>query len=217
MYSFSHLRQFISLALFSVLIAFTLTAWGQTTSPSTARILVVGDSLSSEYGLTRGTGWVALLKKALTEARIESEILNASISGDTTSGGVTRLKRLLDKHTPSLVILELGGNDALRGLPLEMTRQNLNTMAAQARESGAKVVIVGMQIPPNYGREYATGFKEVFESVAKQNKASLVPFLLEGVAADPKYLQADNLHPNELAQPQMMRNVLEVVLALLKT
>ena len=217
MYSFSHLRQFISLALFSVLIAFTLTAWGQTASPSTARILVVGDSLSSEYGLTRGTGWVALLKKALTEARIESEILNASISGDTTSGGVTRLKRLLDKHTPSLVILELGGNDALRGLPLEMTRQNLNTMATQARESGAKVVIVGMQIPPNYGREYATGFKEVFESVAKQNKASLVPFLLEGVAADPKYLQTDNLHPNELAQPQMMRNVLEVVLELLKT
>ncbi len=214
---FSHLRQFFSLALFSVLIAFTLTARGQTAPPSTARILVVGDSLSSEYGLTRGTGWVALLKKALTEARIESDIVNASISGDTTSGGVTRLKRLLDKHTPSLVILELGGNDALRGLPLEMTRQNLNTMAIQARESGAKVVIVGMQIPPNYGREYATGFKEVFESVAKQNKASLVPFLLEGVAADPKYLQADNLHPNELAQPQMMRNVLEVVLSLLKT
>lgn len=127
------------------------------------------------------------------------------------------MKRLLDKHMPSLVIIELGGNDALRGLPLEMTRQNLNTMATQARERGAKVVIVGMQIPPNYGREYATGFKEVFETVAKQNKASLVPFLLEGVAADPKYLQADNLHPNELAQPQMMRNVLEVVLALLKT
>ena len=217
MSSFSHLRQFVSLALFSVLIAFTLTTRGQTAAPSTARILVVGDSLSSEYGLTRGTGWVALLKKALTDARIESDIVNASISGDTTSGGVTRLKRLLDKHTPSLVILELGGNDALRGLPLEMTRQNLNTMATQASESGAKVVIVGMQIPPNYGREYATGFKEVFESVAKQNKASLVPFLLEGVAADPKYLQADNLHPNELAQPQMMRNVLEVVLALLKT
>ncbi len=217
MSSFSHLRQFVSLALFSVLIAFTLTARGQTAPPSTARILVVGDSLSSEYGLTRGTGWVTLLKKALTEARIESDIVNASISGDTTSGGVTRLKRLLDKHTPSLVILELGGNDALRGLPLEMTRQNLNTMATQARESGAKVVIVGMQIPPNYGREYAIGFKEVFESVAKQNKASLVPFLLEGVAADPKYLQADNLHPNELAQPQMMRNVLEVVLAWLKT
>jgi acyl-CoA thioesterase-1 len=217
MSSFSQLRQFISLALFSVLIAFTLTARGETAPPPTARILVVGDSLSSEYGLTRGTGWVALLKKALTEARIESDILNASISGDTTSGGVTRLKRLLDKHTPNLVILELGGNDALRGLPLEMTRQNLNTMATQARESGAKVVIVGMQIPPNYGREYATGFKEVFESVAKQNKASLVPFLLEGVAADPKYLQADNLHPNELAQSQMMRNVLEVVLALLKT
>lgn len=217
MSSFSHLRQFISLALFSVLIAFTLTARGQTAPASTARILVVGDSLSSEYGLTRGTGWVALLKKALTEARIGSDILNASISGDTTSGGVTRLKRLLDKHTPSLVIIELGGNDALRGLPLELTRQNLNTMATQARESGAKVVIVGMQIPPNYGREYATGFKEVFEAVAKQNKASLVPFLLEGVAADPKYLQADNLHPNELAQSQMMRNVLEVVLALLKT
>jgi acyl-CoA thioesterase-1 len=217
MSSFSHLRQSVSLALFGVLFAFTLLAQGQTASASTARILVVGDSLSSEYGLKRGTGWVTLLKQALTEARIESDILNASISGDTTSGGVTRLKRLLDKHTPNLVIIELGGNDALRGLPLAMTRQNLNAMATQARESGAKVVIVGMQIPPNYGREYAAGFKEVFESVAKQNKASLVPFLLEGVAADPKYLQTDNLHPNELAQPQMMRNVLEVVLALLKT
>lgn len=216
MSSFSHLRQFISLALFGLLIVFTLNAWGQPASPSAARILVVGDSLSSEYGLTRGSGWVALLKKALSDVNIQTDIVNASISGDTTSGGVTRLKSLLEKHTPNLVIIELGGNDALRGLPLEMTRQNLNTMATQASASGAKVAIVGMQIPPNYGREYATGFKEVFETVAKQQNASLVPFLLEGVAADPKYLQADNLHPNELAQPQMMRNVLEVVQALLK-
>ena len=184
--------------------------------PSTARILVVGDSLSSEYGITRGTGWVNLLKQSLTSAQIDTDILNASISGDTTSGGVTRLKRLLDKHHPTLVIIELGGNDALRGLPLDLTRKNLNIMASQARSSGAQVVIVGMQIPPNYGREYTTGFKEMFEAVAKQHDASLVPFLLEGVAADPKYLQADNLHPNELAQPKMMQNVLEVILPLLK-
>ena len=216
MSSFSQLRQCVSLVLFSVLTAITPTAWGQIATPSTARILVVGDSLSSEYGIARGTGWVNLLKQSLTSAQIDTDILNASISGDTTSGGVTRLKRLLDKHHPSLVIIELGGNDALRGLPLDLTRKNLNIMATQARSSGAQVVIVGMQIPPNYGREYTTGFKDVFETVAKQYDASLVPFLLEGVAADPKYLQADNLHPNELAQPKMMRNVLEVILPLLK-
>ena len=216
MSSFSQLRQCVSLVLFSVLTAITPTAWGQIATPSTARILVVGDSLSSEYGIARGTGWVNLLKQSLTSAQIDTDILNASISGDTTSGGVTRLKRLLDKHHPSLVIIELGGNDALRGLPLDLTRKNLNIMASQVRSSGAQVVIVGMQIPPNYGREYTTGFKDMFETVAKQHGASLVPFLLEGVAADPKYLQADNLHPNELAQPQMMRNVLEVILPLLK-
>ena len=216
MSSFSRLRQCVSLVLFSVLTAITPTAWGQIATPSTARILVVGDSLSSEYGIARGTGWVNLLKQSLTSAQIDTDILNASISGDTTSGGVTRLKRLLDKHHPSLVIIELGGNDALRGLPLDLTRKNLNIMASQVRSSGAQVVIVGMQIPPNYGREYTTGFKDVFETVTKQHDASLVPFLLEGVAADPKYLQADNLHPNELAQPQMMRNVLEVILPLLK-
>ena len=216
MSSFSQLRQCVSLVLFSVLTAITPTAWGQIATPSTARILVVGDSLSSEYGIARGTGWVNLLKQSLTSAQIDTDILNASISGDTTSGGVTRLKRLLDKHHPSLVIIELGGNDALRGLPLDLTRKNLNIMASQVRSSGAQVVIVGMQIPPNYGREYTTGFKDVFETVAKQHDANLVPFLLEGVAADPKYLQADNLHPNELAQPQMMRNVLEVILPLLK-
>jgi acyl-CoA thioesterase-1 len=216
MSSFSQLRQCVSLVLFSVLTAITPTAWGQIATPSAARILVVGDSLSSEYGITRGTGWVNLLKQSLTSAQIDTDLLNASISGDTTSGGVTRLKRLLDKHHPSLVIIELGGNDALRGLPLDLTRKNLNIMASQARSSGAQVVIVGMQIPPNYGREYTTGFKDMFETVAKQHGASLVPFLLEGVAANPKYLQADNLHPNELAQPQMMRNVLEVILPLLK-
>jgi acyl-CoA thioesterase-1 len=216
MSSFSQLRQCVSLVLFSVLTAITPTAWGQIATPSTARILVVGDSLSSEYGIARGTGWVNLLKQSLTSAQIDTDILNASISGDTTSGGVTRLKRLLDKHHPSLVIIELGGNDALRGLPLDLTRKNLNIMASQVRSSGAQVVIVGMQIPPNYGREYTTGFKDMFETVAKQHGASLVPFLLEGVAANPKYLQADNLHPNELAQPQMMRNVLEVILPLVK-
>jgi acyl-CoA thioesterase-1 len=216
MSSFSQLRQCVSLVLFSVLTAITPTAWGQIATPSAARILVVGDSLSSEYGITRGTGWVNLLKQSLTSAQIDTDLLNASISGDTTSGGVTRLKRLLDKHHPSLVIIELGGNDALRGLPLDLTRKNLNIMASQARSSGAQVVIVGMQIPPNYGREYTTGFKDMFETVAKQHGASLVPFLLEGVAANPKYLQADNLHPNELAQPQMMRNVLEVILPLVK-
>ncbi|WP_284425690.1 arylesterase [Acidovorax sp. SUPP1855] len=173
-------------------------------------ILVVGDSLSAEYGLARGTGWVALLEKKLAEEKIDATVVNASVSGDTTSGGRSRLPALLTQHRPSHVVIELGGNDALRGLPLQNTADNLKAMAQAAKQSGAKVLIVGMQVPPNYGTDYAKRFAGTFASVAKDTQSALVPFLLKGVAdaADPTALfQPDRIHPKAEAHPAMLANV----------
>jgi len=173
-------------------------------------ILVVGDSLSAEYGLKRGTGWVALLEKKLAAEKLPAQVVNASISGDTTSGGRSRLPTLLQRHQPAVVVIELGGNDALRGLPLGMTEDNLDQMAGSARKAGARVLLVGMQMPPNYGAEYASHFAALYERVARTNNAALVPFLLKGVAdaADPTALfQADRIHPKEEAQPLLLDNV----------
>lgn len=173
-------------------------------------ILVVGDSLSAEYGLRRGTGWVALLEKRLGTEKIAAKVINASISGDTTSGGRSRLPALLAQHKPSHVIIELGGNDALRGLPLKMTQENLSAMTQAAQKAGAKVLLVGMQVPPNYGADYAKQFEKAFETVATAMKVPLVPFFLKGVAdgADPlKLFQNDRIHPKEEAHPIMLDNV----------
>lgn len=184
-----------------------------------APILVLGDSLSAEYGLTRGSGWVALLGKRLTEHGVKSGVVNASISGETTSGGRSRLAALLRQHRPSVVILELGGNDALRGLPLAMTRDNLAQMARDARAAGAKVLVVGMQVPPNYGRKYSDDFAALFADVANSEDARLVPFLLSGVAdgADAAAMfQPDRIHPVAAAQPKMLDNVWAVLKTLVK-
>jgi acyl-CoA thioesterase I len=173
-------------------------------------ILVVGDSLSAEYGLARGTGWVALLEKRLATEKIQAKVVNASISGDTTSGGRSRLASLLAQHKPDVVVIELGANDALRGLPLDMTEANLSHMTRSAQQIGAKVLLVGMQMPPNYGRDYADRFAGLYPKVAKSLQASVVAFLLKGVAdgADPARLfQADRLHPREEAQPLILNNV----------
>ncbi|CAN5722353.1 arylesterase [soil metagenome] len=173
-------------------------------------ILVVGDSLSAEYGLKRGSGWVALLDKRLTEGKVPARVINASISGDTTSGGRSRLPALLAQHKPTIVVIELGGNDALRGLPLKMTQDNLAQMTQAAQKAGARVLLVGMQVPPNYGGDYARQFGAMFEKVAKDAKAALVPFFLKGVAdvADPlSMFQRDRIHPIEAAHPQMLDNV----------
>jgi acyl-CoA thioesterase I len=176
-------------------------------------ILVVGDSLSAEYGLKQGSGWVALLQNGRN-----ASVVNASISGDTTSGGRSRLPGLLTQHRPNIVILELGGNDALRGLPLAMTRDNLETMARAARSAGAKVVIAGMQLPPNYGRKYSEEFAALFASVASAQGAALVPFLLKGVADVPqseRLFQADRIHPAAVAHPTILDNVWPVLEPLL--
>ena len=174
------------------------------------RVLVLGDSLSAEYGLQRGQGWVALLDQRLARDKIAASVVNASISGDTTSGGRSRLPALLKQHQPTVVILELGGNDALRGLPLAMTRDNLVAMTRAARQAGAKVLVVGMQVPPNYGRQYGNDFAALFAQVAKAEGAALVPFLLKGVAdtaeADALF-QPDRIHPLAKAHPTMLDNV----------
>ena len=173
-------------------------------------ILVLGDSLSAEYGLPRGTGWVALLEKQLAQDKLPATVVNASVSGDTTAGGRARLAALLQQHRPTHVVIELGGNDALRGLPLASTQGNLAWMTEQAQAAGARVLLVGVQVPPNYGANYTRQFAEVFENVAQERKAALVPFLLKGVAdgPDPTALfQPDRIHPRAEAHPQMLANV----------
>lgn len=176
----------------------------------TATILVLGDSLSAEYGLKRGEGWVALLEKRLAAQKLPVRVVNASVSGETTAGGRSRLSALLALHKPTQVVIELGGNDALRGLPLANTEDNLRWMTEAAQKSGAKVLLVGMQVPPNYGSDYTRRFSDVFAKVAQAHKAAVVPFLLKGVADRPDataLFQADRIHPRAEAHPAMLDNV----------
>ncbi|MEY4536455.1 MAG: hypothetical protein RL171_606 [Pseudomonadota bacterium] len=248
---------FIFLALYMVTVsAFSKTADVKAKSNmQPVRILVVGDSLSAEYGLKRGSGWVALLENRLAESVNWNEkskknnnnttkniaaqainttaigentskiapdftVINASISGDTTSGGRSRLAPLIDLHHPTHVIIELGANDALRGLPVAKTEENLTAMVQTALKSKAKVLLVGIQIPPNYGSAFAKQFTEVFPKVAKANKVGLVPFMLAGVAdtADAtKLFQADRIHPTEAAHPIILNNIWPELQKQLKT
>jgi acyl-CoA thioesterase-1 len=183
------------------------------------KVLVVGDSLSAEYGLARGTGWVALLEQRLQRERVGTTVVNASISGDTSSGGRTRLPALLAEHKPTHVIVELGGNDALRGLPLAMTRDNLAVMLRAVRNTGAQALLVGMRMPPNYGRTYTLEFESMYAKLAKAEGAALVPFLLAGVADSPQaanLFQDDRIHPNAQAHTIMVDNVWPVLRGQLK-
>lgn len=181
-------------------------AYAQATTQAT-RILIIGDSLSAEYGLARNTGWVEQLNVALAKAPTPATVINSSISGDTTSGGLARIDAALKQHQPTIVIVELGANDALRGLPLTLTQKNLTEMIVRSQAIGAKIVLVGMQIPPNYGREYADGFKNMFSNIATQTGSALAPFLFEGFADKRQYFQADGIHPNESAQRLMLATV----------
>jgi acyl-CoA thioesterase-1 len=204
------------------LLGLAVVCAGQSPAQSVLRrgpLLVVGDSLSAEYGLERGSGWVALLQQRLARDKIAIEVVNASISGDTSSGGRSRLPELLAQHKPAVVIIELGGNDALRGLPLNMTQANLSAMAQAAKAAGARVLLLGMQLPPNYGQKYAQDFAKLFAGVAKAEGAALVPFFLAGVADGPdadKLFQADRIHPNAQAQARMLDNVWPTLKPLLK-
>lgn len=183
------------------------------------RVLVLGDSLSAEYGLARGSGWVALLEQRLARQAPGWAVVNASISGETTSGGRSRLPALLAQHKPQVLVIELGGNDALRGLPLAMTQANLAELARAGKAADARVLIAGIAVPPNYGRAYGEGLLALFGSVARAEGAALVPFFLAGVADVPQadaLFQADRIHPTAQAQPKLLDNVWPVLKPLLR-
>lgn len=185
--------------------ALALMFWVQGAVAGT--LLVVGDSISAAFGLDSRQGWVALLEKRLEQEGFEHSVVNASISGDTSAGGAARLSALLAEHQPALVIIELGGNDGLRGQPPAQLQQNLASMVEKSRQAGAKVLLLGMRLPPNYGVRYTTAFAQVYADVAAQEEVDLVPFFLEGVGGVPGMMQADGIHPGEPAQALLLDNV----------
>jgi acyl-CoA thioesterase-1 len=178
-------------------------------------VLVVGDSISAGFGLDTRQGWVTLLQQRLKDEGFDAQVVNASISGDTSAGGQARLPALLAAHKPDLVVLELGGNDGLRGQPPAQLQQNLASMIDRTREAGARVVLLGMRLPPNYGVRYTTAFAQVYEQLASQKKVALVPFFLEGVGGVPEMMQADGLHPAAGAQQRLLENAWPTIKPLL--
>ena len=183
-------------------------------------IVVVGDSISAEFGLARGTGWVALLGRRVAEQKLPWTVANASISGDTTSGGLARLPQVLRQHHPKVVVIELGGNDALRGLPMSDTRKNLDAMVTLAQAAGARVLIAGMMVPPNFGHKYQADFAQMYADVAAAHQAALVPFIFKGIADRPDaddWFQADRIHPVAKAHPIILDNVWPLLKPLLKS
>ena len=194
----------------ALLGAAAVVAAAPPTFGATARapvILVVGDSISAGYGLASGQVWVSLLEAKLKQERHPHRVVNASITGDTTAGGRARLPALLKEHRPAVVVIELGGNDALRGQPLDATRANLEAMTSAAQAAGAKVLILGMKLPPNYGPRYVKAFDSMFEEVAKARKAAFVPYLFEGFGEDLAMFQSDRIHPTAEAQAKMLATV----------
>lgn len=169
-------------------------------------ILVVGDSLSAGYGIDVDQGWVNLLRQRLIAESLNYNVVNASVSGDTTSGGLTRLRAVLPRLKPAIVVIELGGNDGLRAIQLTVIKSNLNSMIKLSRESGARVVLLGMRIPANYGRRYSQQFAALYDEAAAKHDLPLVEFFLEGVALDPSLMQADGVHPNAAAQTKLLDN-----------
>ena len=170
-------------------------------------VVVLGDSLSAGYGIKVQEGWVSLLAKRLASEGYGYRVINASVSGETTQGGLARLPRALETHKPAIVIVELGGNDGLRGLPLAASRENLRRMIELSRAAKAKVVLVGMVIPPNYGPRYGQEFRDMFAALSKQYPVAFVPFFLDQVALEPDLMQADCIHPNAQGQPRMLENL----------
>lgn len=184
-------------------------------SAAAGTLLVVGDSISAGFGLDSRLGWVSLLQQRLKDEGYADQVVNASISGDTSAGGQARLPALLVAHKPSLVVLELGGNDGLRGLPPQQLQQNLASMIDQAREVGAKVVLLGMRLPPNYGVRYTSAFAQVYERLSTQKQVPLVPFFLDGVGGVSQMMQADGIHPTVGAQPRLLENAWPAIKPLL--
>jgi acyl-CoA thioesterase-1 len=206
-----------SLTLVLVLCCFVL---GATTARAVAAvsptILVLGDSLSAGYGLRLEQGWVALLQERLRSQGYGHHVVNASVSGETTGGALARLPRALATHHPAVVIVELGGNDGLRGLAVEDIRRNLESIITSSQRTGARILLVGMRIPPNYGPDYTNGFQQVFADLARKYRLAFVPFLLADVALDDRLMQADGIHPNAAAQPRLLERVWPPLQSLLK-
>jgi acyl-CoA thioesterase-1 len=213
----SGMLQFLKILTRGAMCALLLLAAAVPASAYSApkTVLVLGDSLSAEYGINRGSGWVALLEQKLKDQHIDATVVNASISGETTSGGRARLPKLIEQFHPALVAIELGANDGLRGLPLTAAEDNLRTMVDESQQAKAKVLLIGMRLPPNYGN-YADQFSALFGKVAKQYKVPLVPFMLDGVADKPQLFQADRLHPLASAHPTILANIWPQFQSLLK-
>lgn len=170
-------------------------------------ILVFGDSLSAAYGIREEQGWVTLLQERLARENLPHRVVNASVSGETSSGGLARLPAALEAHQPDLVILELGGNDGLRGLPIRTLQDNLQTMITLSKQAGARVLLVGIQIPPNYGPRYTEPFARIYPTLAERESLPLVPFLIDGIAQQPELMQNDGIHPTAEAQSMVLDNV----------
>ena len=200
--------------------AFVIIATQLLTTPmalgAPKQILVLGDSISAAYGMDLEQGWVALLQQHLTANEADWKVINASISGDTTGGGLQRLPDLLKRHTPDIVVIELGGNDGLRGFPITQLRQNLTTLTLSAQKTGASVLLLSMEIPPNFGSRYTTLFRDSYSIVAKQTAAPVAPFILSNIALDAKLMQSYGIHPTAGAQSLLLENVLPYVLPLVQ-
>jgi len=189
---------------------------GRAAALAPGTILVLGDSLSAGYGIRLEQGWVALLQGQLKSEGYEYRVVNASESGETTGGALARLPRALEQHRPAIVIVELGANDGLRGLPIQEVRANLQSIIGYSQRAGARILLIGMRIPPNYGPAYTKSFHDLYEELARQHQLPLVPFLLDGVALDESLMQADGLHPNAAGQSKLLAQVWPMLRPLLK-
>jgi acyl-CoA thioesterase-1 len=212
LFQFSFARGLIKYKLLSAGLFSSLLSCAAVANPV---ILVLGDSLSAAYGIRLSQGWVALMDTALREDYPTSNVINASISGETTIGGLARFPRLLEEYHPDLVIIQLGANDGLRGYPLNSLEQNLHNLIELGKRSDSSVILIPMRIPPNYGKRYAEQFMNTYHNVARQQDVMLTPFILDGVAGNPEYIQPDGLHPQAHAQPIMLNNVMPQVKKLL--
>ena len=192
----------------SLIILFTVfLSWPATAASSAPAIVVMGDSLSAGYGLDPATGWVELLRQRLQQQSYNYRVVNASITGDTTRGGLSRLPQTLEREKPAIVIIELGGNDGLRGFSLSFTRDNLSQMIRLSQQANARVLLLGVQLPANYGKQFRNKFQQIFVDLANQHQVATVPFFLKGVAETRALMQPDGIHPSEAAQPVILDNV----------
>jgi len=194
----------------------SFVAWSVPAYAENPKIMIYGDSLSAAYGIPQQKGWASLLQQKLVSEHYQYDVVNASISGETTSGGASRIRNALSQIKPNIIILELGANDGLRGLPIESMIANLNTIIQEGKKSGAKILLVGMKIPPNYGPQYTKLFSQSYLKLSQEHQIPLVPFMLENIAAKTNLIQDDGLHPNAIAQPLVLDNIWSKLKMLLK-